>query len=396
MIRLVEIDNFKCFQHFQCELSPLTVLAGLNGSGKSSLIQAILCTAAISERYSRDAVARLNLRGMRLDLGQARDVIFRFSESNRTGCKVVYDQGTLSWSFEYSTSDRDLEEIPVNFDAPLASITPRIRYLSANRLGPRTTRPYEEARARENDIGVNGESAASCLEYNGGMEVLPELRIKDELTSETTYGTLLEQTSAWLRKFTPTVFAVPRKSADGRMVELKYAFGDRKSEALYRAENVGIGLSIALPLIVLLLSSQKGDVVLVENPESDLHPKGQSQLAELMARAVKAGVQIVVETHSDHIINGLRVGVKKGILSPSDVNLQFFNRHTIDPEVHTQTAPEGVQPGWQVTTAETVLFEATGALSNYPSDLLRQMMIDADALMSFDEPEDGDESSAEF
>ena len=388
MIRSVELNNFKCFGHLGCELASVSVLAGLNGSGKSSLIQALLCAKAVAERYSRDAVAKLHLGDPQLNLGQAKDIAYRFAETNRVACKIAFaNDKELAWGFDYQAKDGELNEIAVDVGDALSSgtfVLPQIRFLSANREGPRTLRPYDEARAREIDIGLHGEFVASCLEYNRDLEVLQELRIKDKLTSESQYGTLLEQTSAWLRKFSPNVFAVPKKSEDGRNVELKFGFGDRKSESLYRAENVGIGLSIALPLIVQLLSARPGDIILLENPESDLHPKGQSQLAELMARAAKAGVQVIVETHSDHIVNGLRVAVKNGRCRPEDVNLFFFNRH-VDEK----------QSGWQVTTAEMVRFERSGALSNYPEDLLKQMMIDADALMSLDEEESGDESESD-
>jgi predicted ATPase len=57
---------------------------------------------------------------------------------------------------------------------------------------------------------------------------------------------------------------------------------------------------------VAILSAKPGALLLLENPEAHLHPKGQAVLAELMVRAAKCGVQIVVETHSDHLINRLR------------------------------------------------------------------------------------------
>lgn len=388
MIRRIELDNFKCFGHFEQELSKVSILAGLNGSGKSSLIQAILCSNKIDECYSRNAIAKLILNDQhQLDLGQLKDVVYRFAETDFVGCKLVLsDDCGIAWNFRYRTEDAELNEIPVDVRTHVARglcQLPRVRYLSANRQAPRTLSPYNEARAREIDLGVHGEHVSSCLDYNQDLEVLPEMRIKDRFTSESQYGTLMEQASAWLRKFSPNVFAIPKKSDDGRNVELKFGFGDRKPESLYRAENVGIGLSTALPLIVLLLSSQAGDVVLLENPECDLHPRGQSQIAELIARAAKAGVQVIVETHSDHIINGLRVAVKNRLCAVGDVNLLFFKRHG-----------EETQLGWQVTTAELVQIDSYGALSNYPDDLLRQMMLDADALMAVNDEEDGDESDS--
>ena len=84
--------------------------------------------------------------------------------------------------------------------------------------------------------------------------------------------------------------------------------GDVPSRS-YRATNVGFGLSYTLPVIVALLAPA-GALCLIENPESHLHPKGQTKLAELAVRASRAGVQVFVETHSDHFMDGVRIAVR--------------------------------------------------------------------------------------
>lgn len=103
-------------------------------------------------------------------------------------------------------------------------------------------------------------------------------------------------------------------SPSDKSYSLKYSYnkpGDITSTEEFNAENVGFGLSYALPIIVALLSAKKGGVILLENPEAHLHPKGQSKLAELIALAAQNGIQIFLETHSDHIINGILIASKK-------------------------------------------------------------------------------------
>ena len=112
------------------------------------------------------------------------------------------------------------------------------------------------------------------------------------------------------------------------LISLRYSFGiEKQLSSDYRATNTGFGLSYTLPVLVAILSAKPGALLLFENPESHLHPKGQAKIGELMAKAANCGVQIVVETHSDHVLNGIRVAVRKGLLPPENVCLHFFERH---------------------------------------------------------------------
>jgi predicted ATPase len=65
---------------------------------------------------------------------------------------------------------------------------------------------------------------------------------------------------------------------------------------------------------------------MIENPEAHLHPRGQTKMAELMSLAVSTGVQVVVETHSDHILNAVRLAVKRKMLVPENVKIHFATR----------------------------------------------------------------------
>src|SRR4029078_5782856 len=99
----------------------------------------------------------------------------------------------------------------------------------------------------------------------------------------------------------------------------KFGF-ERSSDVasgFYRPTNVGFGLSYSLPMITVLLSAIPSSIVLLENPEAHCHPRGQSQLARLIAMASKR-LQVIVETHSDHLMNGLRVAVRDELVSPDD------------------------------------------------------------------------------
>ena len=96
-----------------------------------------------------------------------------------------------------------------------------------------------------------------------------------------------------------------------------------------RAENVGYGVSHSLPVVVALLSAKPGSLVILENPEAHLHPRGQAELAKLIARVAQDGVQVIVETHSDHILNGVLVAAKRFESKVAQERIQGLDRANV-------------------------------------------------------------------
>jgi predicted ATPase len=116
------------------------------------------------------------------------------------------------------------------------------------------------------------------------------------------------------------------------LMSIQYSFVTGKEVSNpYRSTNVGFGISYTLPIVVAVLASVPGSLILIENPEAHLHPRGQSKIGELLALAASYGVQIIIETHSDHVLNGIRVAVHGGKIKPDDVQLHYFQR-TADRE----------------------------------------------------------------
>ena len=76
----------------------------------------------------------------------------------------------------------------------------------------------------------------------------------------------------------------------------------------------------------MLLKAEKGDIIILENPETHLHPAAQSLIAELCCKAAAEGVQLIIETHSDHFLNAVRVAIKKKIVSSEEVQVYYFNK----------------------------------------------------------------------
>ena len=151
---------------------------------------------------------------------------------------------------------------------------------------------------------------------------------------------LIYQTSQWLQEISPNIDI--RIKANETSYRLNYQFSRGRGEfntAAFKAYNVGFGISYALPIIVAALHSPKDSLVIVENPEAHLHPEGQVKMMELIAKAAKAGVQFIIETHSDHIMNSLLVSVKRQIINPDEVSVYHFDRNTKMHETRTTHLP---------------------------------------------------------
>ena len=138
---------------------------------------------------------------------------------------------------------------------------------------------------------------------------------------------MIEVVERWLQEVTPGVHLHldPVSAADALIAGFSFDRPGDVATRRYRATNVGFGLSYTLPVLLALLSDA-GTLCLIENPEAHLHPRGQTMLAELAARASTAGVQILVETHSDHFMDGVRIAVRDGLISPEGVVFHYFER----------------------------------------------------------------------
>ena len=104
----------------------------------------------------------------------------------------------------------------------------------------------------------------------------------------------------------------------------------------HRPIHTGFGLTQILPIVVAALSETEGGIMLVENPEVHLHPAGQALMGQFLADVARAGVQVIVETHSDHVLNGIRRAVKTERLRPEQVLIHFFKPRSDDgAQVHS-------------------------------------------------------------
>ena len=122
--------------------------------------------------------------------------------------------------------------------------------------------------------------------------------------------TLLHQVSARLDRFFPGCAVDVQEVLNANAVTLGVRIS--ADTGFLRPVHCGFGITQILPIIVAALSIPKGDLLLIENPEVHLHPAGQALMGQFLAEVAHSGIQVIVETHSDHILNGIRRAIKVG------------------------------------------------------------------------------------
>lgn len=209
-----------------------------------------------------------------------------------------------------------LPEVKAN-DCAIVKHLRSISWLSAERTGPRELLPLLDSQHHRR-VGMRGELAAGLLHWRASDTVSERLLIEGEPP------TLFHQVRARMRHFFPgcDFQILPIDGASAVSLRLR---SNSKSD-FQRPQNVGFGLTQLFPVLVELLAARPGDIVIVENPEVHLHPKAQQDIGELLALVASSGVQVMVETHSDHVLNGIRLAVKGGAVQPSQIEIHFFSR----------------------------------------------------------------------
>lgn len=327
MITKIEVENFKCFEKEEMELSYLNLLSGVNSMGKSTMIQALLLLRQAQEQNALDKGIYLN--GKYTNIGVGRDLLYVGAQENSIRITLQTDNGMFRKCYRYEKDAdflREEEKTEGNVVANLNLFEQGFTYIAADRQGPQSSykKSYYEV-WEQRQIGSHGEYAVHYLrEHELDMVENEMVLYEDELNHR-----IPRQVERWMGEITPGVSFRTEDYGHSNMVGLTVHQHSTLGSEYFSAQNVGFGISYVLPVILALVKAKSGDLLVLENPEAHLHPRGQRKMGELIARAAQGGVQIIVETHSDHVLNGIRLSAKKNILSPERVKLFYFERRTV-------------------------------------------------------------------
>lgn len=323
MITELKIKNFKSIKNESLKLSSLNLITGINSSGKSTLLQSLLLLKQLNSTKTT-----LSLNDQFVELGTVEDTLHQFYKEN-----IILIGVTLNNKDEISLTinnpDKLLhsDHVPISLNGSKTSLNgliKKIKYLSAERMGAEF---FYEIDNNTQYLGKNGENTVSYIFENRKTNVTTKALIHpNSKNSEGIQNNLLTNINEWMKEISPGIileFNSNQKIRTSSMSAIYY------SSTLFNSvtpKNFGFGISYCLPIITLLLTSKKNDVILIENPEAHIHPTGQTKLGYLCAIAAKAGIQLIIESHSDHFFNGVRLALKDGLIENENLSIYYFDK----------------------------------------------------------------------
>ncbi len=437
MLKSISIKDFKCHQDYNTFKFPgLTFLSGANNSGKSSIIQSILLLAksntnnseptlllntnlyqlgtfkdVLNNNKSREDSIEFSLKfkddyfkTIELDL-KYKDFTFGKNINNKgiavleeleifsldkngkkQRIKAVLDETISENEYKIFFNENERQDLSIHIFG--CSISPSLSKLKQKEnfnidkeffeyllhLGTvlnlfdtdniKYLRAYREEAKKLyemkglNHIGISGEATAEVLYRNKSTKI--------EFGDKKNFQKLFEE---WCYKILGDTYRV-YSDENGSFYQLKV---EENNTNIYDITQVGFGFSQVIPIITMILLSEENDVLLIENPEVHLHPKLQANLAELFVFAAKHNRKIIVETHSEHIINRTRLLIKESASSEKvneKVNIYFFEKYFDEDESYIKS--------------DEILIDENGKISSWPENFFDQGYKDSIGLIKND------------
>jgi len=359
MLKKLHIKNIKCFADTYFNFSPMTVFSGANSAGKSTALQ---CLLILRQSFKADVQVgqALAMMGSLFSVGHAKDMI---NHSPAGEALVIDIDGSV---FAADLKRVDMEAYHIELDTPTllthSLFCADFNYLSALRLAPQNSYDVNYDNGRF-DVGIYGQFAVAELMRRGSRPA-PNQRLAKKVCAglklDANREVSLEIAFKEAMKMISPDFNIVLASHAG-LDKVSNTFASQGTVQAVRPVNTGFGISYVMPIIVAALCTDESGYLLVENPEVHLHPAAQSVLAGFLTQAAACGIQVILETHSDHIINGIRV---------------FVRENDVPDGLVTINSVRATENGREVTE---ILVEYDGALSDMdegfldqaPKDLLR-------------------------
>jgi hypothetical protein len=352
-ITRITIEGYKSIVKEQSiEIAPLTILAGANSSGKSSMIQPLLLLKQTLEApFDPDT---LRIDGPILRFTFTDQFLSRSVRRGVRNLSIIIDSHQSSgWSARFTKGPKGTLQIDPTCDfaklkrhekwddwqaakkvAVLVEDTLHVRGLRGN---PERTYPITSVGGRFS--GVFEHYVASIIEHwqiESAAGAIGAFEALDFLNQDLDDLNLNSGVSAVRVNEAALELRVKRTKGAGDLVSLA---------------DVGFGVSQAIPILVALRVAEAEQMVYVEEPETHLHPRAQTRMAKVLADAAKRGVRVIVETHSELLLRAAQTLIAKQQLDPNLVRLHWFTRNKSG-----------------ITQVRSAQMDRNGAFGDWPED----------------------------
>lgn len=402
-IRSISVRGFKCLaEESRIEIRPLTILAGANSSGKSSIMQPLLLMKQTLEASYDPGPLLLNGPNVKFTSVDQFVPRPRVDLDNHARSFSVQVSTDLTYSITFSSSRGHKIEIS---EMRIETKGNRALRLTLSRKGPDLYEDLSRFLSKGWPLVPSGTIAtyrdrcflAVTSESPNGDDSFPTMKFSSFPTHDLTRMIHIpglrgnperayERTAAGpsfqgtFEKYVASIIADWTDNHDDRSIRLGKMLGQlgltqeisvqRLNEAqlevrvgrlpevnsrgkdMVNVADVGFGVSQVLPVLVALLVADRGQLVYVEQPELHLHPRAQHVLARIMVDAAKRGVRLVAETHSALLLLQVRTLLAQGEIDPDLVRLHWFAR----------------DPGNGTTSIDTANLDKDGAFGGWPED----------------------------
>ena len=351
MINKLYLKNFKCFKENIFPLKRLNLFTGFNAAGKSTTLQSLLLHTQIKSCNSK---LFLNLNGAKIKLGSTGDVLSR--NADERNIEFLYEIDGIEKKIILDAGQRGKNSLEIKSNSTeaiyMSEYLSNLIYISAVRIGCQDVFPIPED-SNSIDVGECGQYAPWLFNQFSDFDIDPNKRHPDETSLN-----FRKQFNAWINDI------FPNAQANTEIIErtpfVRLELKKNQFEEWVRPVNIGYGYSYAFPIIVAGLLAKQDQILIIDSPEAHLHPRGQSQIAQFLGKIANSGVQVIIETHSDHVLNGIRISASKNIINSEDINILFFsqnNNNNKKQDIHCISNP---------------MIDPSGNLSDWPDGFFDQ------------------------
>lgn len=340
MITKVSLKGFKCFaQEVVFPLSQVSILTGLNGRGKSTLLQAIL---SVAQSLTQSGLSEIVWDGEFVNLGDYDDVLTRGLEDQKIIIGFQTDDDVdkeIVFTLHRDPSNRD----HALFASLLVDGNDRVTEMGLMTSDNKQLIDAEGKRLVVKELGSTSDVVSwrnfrnatyVSADRQGPVNRMKYAALKDKPRLDIHGSNLLNVLQAMTEDQRESVRQAMSDILRGASLfvtkdneDVVLTLDSNDSGALFKPTNVGYGYGYILSTLVALELAKDKSLFVIENPEAHLHPGAQAALTEHLMKIVnEKSLQMVIETHSDHIINTCLVEIKKGDVSRDNVSLLFFTR----------------------------------------------------------------------